>query len=103
MTIRLARTLEPLHNQPMLSTSSGRCNAHSSNGLYEINEHRSPANPKLSSMFAIAVRPRLTIPGERSVAARKKGSQMPINSKYLFVASMDVDPDKEDFFNEIFC
>ena len=27
---------------------------------------------------------------------------MPINSKYLFVASMDVDPDKEDFFNEIY-
>jgi len=26
---------------------------------------------------------------------------MPINSKYLFVASMDVDPDKEALFNEI--
>jgi len=27
---------------------------------------------------------------------------MPINSTYLFVASMDVDPDKEDLFNEIY-
>ena len=29
-----------------------------------------------------------------------KGS-MPINSKYLFVASMDVDPDTERLFNEV--
>ncbi len=27
---------------------------------------------------------------------------MPINSKYLFVASMDVDPDKEALFNEVY-
>src|SRR6202030_2245549 len=27
---------------------------------------------------------------------------MPINSKYVFVASMDVDPEKEDLFNEIY-
>jgi hypothetical protein len=27
---------------------------------------------------------------------------MPINAKYLFVASMDVVPDKEAFFNEIY-
>jgi hypothetical protein len=27
---------------------------------------------------------------------------MPINSKYLFVASMDVDPEKEALFNEIY-
>jgi len=27
---------------------------------------------------------------------------MPINSKYLFVASMDVDPDKEELFNEVY-
>ncbi len=27
---------------------------------------------------------------------------MPIESKYLFVASMDVDPDKEALFNEIY-
>ena len=27
---------------------------------------------------------------------------MPITSKYLFVASMDVDPDKEDLFNEVY-
>ena len=27
---------------------------------------------------------------------------MPINAKYLFVASMDVDPDKEALFNEVY-
>ena len=27
---------------------------------------------------------------------------MPINSRYLFVASMDVAPDKEDIFNEVY-
>lgn len=27
---------------------------------------------------------------------------MPIKSKYLFVASMDVDPEKEAFFNEVY-
>jgi hypothetical protein len=27
---------------------------------------------------------------------------MPITSKYLFVASMDVDADKEDLFNEVY-
>ena len=27
---------------------------------------------------------------------------MPIKSKYLFVASMDVDPDKEAVFNEVY-
>lgn len=27
---------------------------------------------------------------------------MPINTKYLFVASMDVDPDKEALFNEVY-
>jgi hypothetical protein len=27
---------------------------------------------------------------------------MPIKSKYLFVASMDVDPDKEALFNEVY-
>ncbi len=27
---------------------------------------------------------------------------MPINSKYVFIASMDVDPDKEDLFNEVY-
>jgi hypothetical protein len=27
---------------------------------------------------------------------------MPIRSKYLFVASMDVDPDKEALFNEVY-
>jgi hypothetical protein len=28
--------------------------------------------------------------------------QMTINSKYIFVASMDVDPDKEALFNEVY-
>jgi hypothetical protein len=27
---------------------------------------------------------------------------MPINSRYVFIASMDVDSDKEDLFNEIY-
>jgi hypothetical protein len=27
---------------------------------------------------------------------------MPIQSKYLFIASMDVDPNKEDLFNEVY-
>jgi hypothetical protein len=27
---------------------------------------------------------------------------MPINSKYVFVASMDVDLDKENLFNEVY-
>ena len=27
---------------------------------------------------------------------------MPINSKYLFVVSMDVDPDKNKLFNEVY-
>jgi len=27
---------------------------------------------------------------------------MPITAKYLFVVSMDVDPEKEDFFNEVY-
>ena len=27
---------------------------------------------------------------------------MPIQSRYVFVASMDVDPDKEDIFNEVY-
>jgi hypothetical protein len=27
---------------------------------------------------------------------------MPIESKYVFIASMDVEPDKEDIFNEVY-
>ena len=27
---------------------------------------------------------------------------MPIGTRYIFVASMDVDPDKEDLFNEVY-
>ena len=27
---------------------------------------------------------------------------MPISSKYVFIASMDVDPDKEELFNEVY-
>jgi hypothetical protein len=30
------------------------------------------------------------------------GEAMPIKSKYLFVVSMDVDPDKEALFNEVY-
>src|SRR5262245_53601711 len=29
-------------------------------------------------------------------------SDLPITTKYLFVASMDVDPDKEELFNEVY-
>jgi hypothetical protein len=32
----------------------------------------------------------------------KQGVPMPIKSKYLFVASMDVDADKEALFNEVY-
>src|SRR5262249_14473594 len=32
----------------------------------------------------------------------KEQDHMPINSKYVFVASMDVDLDKEDLFNEVY-
>jgi hypothetical protein len=34
--------------------------------------------------------------------SEEERSQIPINSKYLFVASMDVDPDKEGLFNETY-
>ena len=27
---------------------------------------------------------------------------MPVNTRYVFIASMDVDPDKEDVFNEVY-
>ena len=27
---------------------------------------------------------------------------MPITARYLFISSMDVDPDKEDLFNEVY-
>lgn len=27
---------------------------------------------------------------------------MPVKTRYLFIASMDVDPDKEDLFNEVY-
>ena len=27
---------------------------------------------------------------------------MPVNARYVFIASMDVDPDKEDVFNEVY-
>jgi hypothetical protein len=37
------------------------------------------------------------------IAKRKcAGDSMPINSKYVFVASMDVDTDKEALFNEVY-
>src|SRR5919109_942725 len=34
--------------------------------------------------------------------AGREEERMPITTKYLFVASMDVDPDKEDLFNEVY-
>ena len=34
--------------------------------------------------------------------AGREEDRMPITSKYLFVASMDVDPDKEALFNEVY-
>jgi hypothetical protein len=33
---------------------------------------------------------------------KRGGTPMPITSKYLFVVSMDVDPDKEALFNEVY-
>ena len=33
---------------------------------------------------------------------RKENRNMPINSRYLFIARMDVQPDKEDLFNEVY-
>jgi hypothetical protein len=39
--------------------------------------------------------------GVRQPQQTKKGS-MPIKSKYLFIASMDVDTDKEALFNEVY-
>jgi hypothetical protein len=32
----------------------------------------------------------------------KETRTMPINSRYLFIARMDVEPDKEDLFNEVY-
>ena len=37
-----------------------------------------------------------------SSALSSTGETMPIKSNYLFVVSMDVDPDKEVLFNEIY-
>jgi len=34
--------------------------------------------------------------------AGREEERMPITTQYLFVASMDVDPDKEDLFNEVY-
>jgi hypothetical protein len=36
------------------------------------------------------------------LALPSTGEAMPIKSKYLFVVSMDVDPDKEALFNEVY-
>src|SRR5262249_33631394 len=40
--------------------------------------------------------------GSCSRTSSKWEAQLTINSKYVFVASMDVDPDKEALFNEIY-
>jgi hypothetical protein len=45
--------------------------------------------------------PVLLLRGEVGGSEQKKDT-MPIKSKYLFVASMDVDPDKEALFNEVY-
>src|SRR6202030_370198 len=37
-----------------------------------------------------------------SLAPPTTGETMPIKSKYLFVVSMDVDPDKEALFNDVY-
>jgi hypothetical protein len=36
------------------------------------------------------------------LAPPSTGEAMPIKSKYLFVVSMDIDPDKEALFNEVY-
>ena len=36
------------------------------------------------------------------LAKAYNGVIMPITSKYVFIASMDVDPDKENLFNEVY-
>jgi hypothetical protein len=33
---------------------------------------------------------------------RNPGAAMPIDARYVFIASMDVDPDKEAIFNEVY-
>lgn len=38
-------------------------------------------------------------PGRRSANG---GVSMPVETRYVFIASMDVDPDKEDLFNEVY-
>jgi hypothetical protein len=38
----------------------------------------------------------------KNQVAQAQEDSMPIKSKYLFIASMDVDPDKEALFNEVY-
>jgi hypothetical protein len=44
------------------------------------------------------------MPASRELETRKpQGSHiMPVQSRYVFIASMDVEPDKEDLFNEVY-
>src|SRR5215813_7013130 len=85
----------PRHNQSMLSAWSARCNAR--RGSYEITSVGVlPARNVVDVAQLTAVHESRSRGSgiARSNVTGKKGSQMPINSKYLFVASMDVDPDK---------
>jgi hypothetical protein len=44
----------------------------------------------------------LLSPAPPMTARSSTGETMPIKSNYLFVVSMDVDPDKEALFNEVY-
>src|SRR5262244_3705441 len=103
MTIRLARTLEP----PLISQCYRRGLRVAMRTAARM-KSRASASCRPETVVDVA---QLTAVYEsrsrgsgiaRSNVTGKKGSQMPINSKYLFVASMDVDPDKEALFNEIY-
>jgi hypothetical protein len=44
---------------------------------------------------------RRLIPPPKGGGMIERESVMPIKSKYVFIASMDVEPDKEAIFNEV--
>jgi hypothetical protein len=52
--------------------------------------------------LASALAPPQSHPDHAGRHSKGKRGSMPITSKYLFIASMDVDPDKEALFNEIY-
>src|SRR5215218_295173 len=53
-------------------------------------------------MWRCMRRPVRRSPRRRTRWIDREEEHMPITTKYLFVASMDVDPDKEDLFNEVY-